>query len=122
MARPASVDEYLAALSPEARAGVETLRRTIRGAAPDAVEGIAYDMPAYRVDGKFLVSCAAFKKHFSLFPASAVVVERLGDEVRPYVSGKGTFRFPADRPIPTDLVTKIVKVRLEETAATAEGA
>ena len=63
------------------------------------------------------MSYAAFKNHYSLFPASGAVVEALGEELTPYVAGKGTIRFPADKPIPAALVTKIVKVRLAENEA-----
>ena len=74
-------------------------------------------MPAFEQNGRFLVSYAAFKDHCSLFPASSAVREALGDELEPYLSGKGTLRFQADEPIPTSLVQEIVKVRLEELAA-----
>jgi uncharacterized protein YdhG (YjbR/CyaY superfamily) len=63
------------------------------------------------------VSFAAFKAHYSLFPASGAVVETLGDEVQPYLAGKGTIQFPANQPIPLATVTKIVKIRLTENAA-----
>jgi uncharacterized protein YdhG (YjbR/CyaY superfamily) len=65
------------------------------------------------------VSYAAYKNHYSLFPASDAVIEALGHELTPYLAGKGTIRFPANRPVPTALVTKIVKVRLAENAARA---
>jgi uncharacterized protein YdhG (YjbR/CyaY superfamily) len=117
MATPVSVDGYLAALPEEQRTAVAQLRETIRAAAPEATETIAYNMPALRSHGgQFLVSYAAYKRHFSLFPASGAVVAALGDELRPYLAGKGTIRFPADRPIPLALVTRIVQVRLEENA------
>jgi uncharacterized protein YdhG (YjbR/CyaY superfamily) len=113
-----SVAEYLAALPTDRREAVELLRRTVRAAAPDATETIAYDMPALRSHGgQFLVSYAAYKKHYSLFPASGAVVEALGGELTPYLAGKGTIRFPADKPIPVALVAKIVKVRLSEISA-----
>jgi uncharacterized protein YdhG (YjbR/CyaY superfamily) len=117
MAAPSSVEAYLAALPEEPRAALEALRTTIRAAAPDATETIAYEMPAFKEHGRFLVSYAAFKDHCSLFPASEAVREALGDELEPYFSGKGTIRFHADKPLPTALVTKIVKVRIEENAA-----
>ena len=60
---------------------------------------------------------AAYKRHYSLFPASEAVVQALGDELTPYLAGKGTIRFPATKPIPTAVVTKIVKVRVAENAA-----
>jgi uncharacterized protein YdhG (YjbR/CyaY superfamily) len=119
MAGPTTVDEYLAALPDDRRGVMAGLRRTVTAAAPAATETIAYQMPALRLDGRFLVSYAAFKRHYSLFPASAAVVESLGDEIAPYLAGQGTIRFPADRPIPTSLVTKIVEIRLQEHAAAA---
>ena len=117
MAKPTTVDEYLAALPEERRAAVAELRRTIRAAAPEATEVISYLMPAFKTHGQFLVSYAAFKNHYSLFPASDAVIEAGGDELKPYLAGKGTIQFPADKPIPVALVKKIVKVRLAENAA-----
>jgi uncharacterized protein YdhG (YjbR/CyaY superfamily) len=111
-----TVDAYIAALPGDRRPGVEDLRKTIRDAAPDAIESIAYDMPAFRLNDKFLVSYAAFKNHYSLFPASAAVVAVLGDEIRPYVVGQATIRFPTNAPIPTDVVARVVRIRLEELA------
>jgi uncharacterized protein YdhG (YjbR/CyaY superfamily) len=119
MAGPTSVEDYLDGLPDERRAVVEELRQTINAAAPEATETIAYEMPALRTHGQFLVSYAAYKNHYSLFPASDAVIEALGDELTPYLAGKGTIRFPANRPVPTALVTKIVKVRLAENAARA---
>jgi uncharacterized protein YdhG (YjbR/CyaY superfamily) len=117
VAAPTSVEDYLAALPDERRAAVEELRRTINAAAPDAKETIAYEMPALRTpDGRFLLSYAAYKNHYSLFPASGAVIEALGDELTPYLAGRGTIRFPASRPIPAALVRKVVKVRLAEVA------
>ena len=117
MAAPTSVEEYLASLPDERRAVMETLRETIRAAAPEATESIAYEMPALRSDGRFLVSYAAYKHHYSLFPASDAVTEALGEELKLYLAGKGTIRFPSDKPVPLALVTKVVKVRLDEDAA-----
>jgi uncharacterized protein YdhG (YjbR/CyaY superfamily) len=120
MAAPTSVEDYLAALPDERRAVAEELRRTINAAAPDATETIAYGMPALRSHGgQFLVSYAAYKRHYSLFPASGAVIEALGEELTPYLAGKGTIQFPADRPIPTALVKKIIKVRVAENKARA---
>jgi uncharacterized protein YdhG (YjbR/CyaY superfamily) len=113
----ATVDQYLAALPADRRAVMEELRRTVRAAAPGATETIAYGMPALRTPGgRFLLSYDAFEHHYSLFPASGMVVEALGKELAPYLAGKGTIRFPSGRPIPLALVTKVVTVRLKETA------
>ena len=116
MPDPATVDEYLAALPADRRGPMEDLRRTIRAAAPDATEVITYKMPGFKAHGTFLVSYDAFKRHYSLFPASQVVVDEVGDAIQPYLAGRGTIRFPASRPIPADLVTRIVKARLAEVA------
>jgi uncharacterized protein YdhG (YjbR/CyaY superfamily) len=118
MAAPTSVEEYLAALPEERRAALEELRRTIRSAAPEATETISYQMPTFKDGGRFLVSYAAYQNHCSLFPASGAVMAALGEELKPYFSGKGTLRFQPDKPIPAALVRKIVRVRMEENAAT----
>jgi len=81
------------------------------------METISYQMPAFKHDGRLLVSYAAFKDHCSLVPASTAVVEALGQELKPYLSGKATIRFELDRPLPAALVQRIVEVRLRETAA-----
>lgn len=117
MAAPTSVEAYLAGLPDDSRAILEKLRKTIRAAAPDATETISYQMPTFKEDGRFLVSYAAFKNHCSLFPASKAVMEAHGEELTPFFSGKGTLRFTADKPIPSALVTKIVKTRIRERAA-----
>jgi uncharacterized protein YdhG (YjbR/CyaY superfamily) len=117
MTTAGSVDEYLAALPEDRRAVMAWLRETIRAAAPGAVELISYNMPAFKSHGTFLVSYDAYKKHYSLFPASEAVVEACGDALRPFLTGKGTISFRPDSPLPTELVTKIVQVRLAENEA-----
>jgi len=122
MPDPATVDEYLAALPADRRGPMEDLRRTIRAAAPDATEVITYKMPGFKRNGRFLVSYDAFKQHYSLFPSSDPIIDALGDRVRPYLAGKGTLRFPADQPLPLDLITEIVKIRVAENDAEREAA
>ncbi len=118
MATPSTVDEYLAELPDDRRAVVEELRRTINAAAPDVTETIAYQMPSLRgPDGRFVLSYASFKSHYSLFPASDEVIKALGAEIQPYLAGQATIRFPTSRPIPMDLVTKVVQARVKENAA-----
>lgn len=113
-----TVDEYMAALADDRRVAMEQLREAITAAAPEATETIAYGMPAFRSHGgQFLVSYDAYQRHYSLFPASDAVVEGLGEALTPYLAGKGTIRFPASRPIPTDLVSRIAEIRFAENAA-----
>jgi uncharacterized protein YdhG (YjbR/CyaY superfamily) len=120
MAGPATVDEYLAALPEDRRAAMEQLRSAIRAAAPDAHEQISYNMPAFKTHGQFLVSYGSYKRHYSLFPASGAVVDGLGAEIQPHLAGRGTIQFPANRPLPLDLVRRIVEIRVAENAAEAE--
>lgn len=110
------VEDYLAALPAESRIALEELRKTITAAAPDATEVISYQMPAFKDDGRLLVSYAAFKEHCSLFPMSTKVIEAHKEELKPFLAGKGTIRFSPDNPLPATLVTKIVKARIEENA------
>ena len=119
MAKYQNVDEYMAQLPDDRRAVMEQLRSTIRSAAPNATEAISYNMPAFRLGGRFLVSYEAFKYHYSLFPWSDSMVEELGEEMKPYAVGKGTIRFPADKPIPLELVTRIVAFKVREAAQKA---
>jgi uncharacterized protein YdhG (YjbR/CyaY superfamily) len=114
MAAPTSVEDYLTGLPEAPRAALEKLRKTIKAAAPEATETISYQMPTFKLDGRFLVSYAAFKNHCSLFPASDGVVEACGEELEPYLSGKGTIRFTIDKPLSSALVKKIMKARIEE--------
>jgi uncharacterized protein YdhG (YjbR/CyaY superfamily) len=121
MPDPTTVDEYLAALPADRRGPMQTLRDTIRAAAPDATEVITYKMPGFKRNGRFLVSYDAFKRHYSLFPSSDPMIEALGERLTPYLAGKGTIRFPADQPIPADLVTEIVRIRVAENEADQAG-
>jgi len=114
-----TVDEYLAGVPKEARAALEKLRKTIKAAAPMASEGISYQMPMYKHHG-MVVGFAAFKDHCSIFPGSAVM-EANKEELSRYDTSKGTIRFPANKPLPAALVKKLVKARIKENEARANG-
>ena len=109
-----TVEEYIASLPEDRRGPMEEIRRAVREAAPEAVEAIAYDMPALRLGGRFLVSYAAYKRHYSLFAWSDEMLDALGDELRRRATGRGTIQLPANEPIPTDLVRRIVEFRVAE--------
>jgi uncharacterized protein YdhG (YjbR/CyaY superfamily) len=114
MPGPTTVDEYLTTKTDAQRAGLEAMRAAIRAAAPTADEVITYKMPGFKTHGRFLVSYDAFKAHFSLFPASEAVIVELGEDIRPFLHGSGTIRFPADQPIPTELIGRVIAIRLRE--------
>ncbi len=112
---PRTVEEYLTRVPPKFRTALQRLRKTIKGAAPDAEEVISYQMPAFRQDG-MLVYYAAFKDHCSLFVAGAGVRRQFSAELKPFETGKGTLRFTPERPLPDELVIRIVKARVAENA------
>jgi uncharacterized protein YdhG (YjbR/CyaY superfamily) len=110
------VDDYFARVPDDARRMLKKLRAAIRSAVPrDATETISYGIPAFRRD-VVLVWYAAFAGHCSLFPGGAVL-ERFEDDLAGFKTSKGTVQFPLDRPLPTALVTRIVKARVDERAA-----
>ena len=111
------IDSYLAGVPDDARAALEKLRKAIRAAAPDAEEGIGYQLPAFKYQGKPLVYFAAFTNHCSFFPASGAVIDAHKDELKPYKTAKGTIQFPPDKPLPATLVRKMVKARIAEIEA-----
>jgi uncharacterized protein YdhG (YjbR/CyaY superfamily) len=115
MTKPESVEAYLADLADDRRVRIEDLRRTARAAAPDAVELISYNMPAFKVGTRFLVSFGAYKAWDSLFPASRDVLAELPEAV-PYAKGRGTFQFPLKDPLPLELIARIVAARRDELA------
>ncbi|MGZ9160527.1 MAG: iron chaperone [Candidatus Limnocylindrales bacterium] len=108
----AHIDAYLATLPDASAAALTALRRTIASTAPDAVEAISYGAPAFRYRGRPLASYAGFKDHCSLFPMGPEAIDALGDAVAAYRTAKGTLQFTPDRPLPDELVARIVRARM----------
>ena len=105
-------EDYLAHVSSDKRAALEKLRRAIKAAAPNAEECISYQVPAFRLNGKFLVAYGAAANHCAFYPGS--VLADLKSELRNYDTSKGTLRFPPEKPLPAALVRKLVKLRMAE--------
>jgi uncharacterized protein YdhG (YjbR/CyaY superfamily) len=116
---PKSVDEYIAAQPEVLRPKLEQVRAAIRKAVPEAMEGIGYRMPGYRLHGKPLLYFAGFKEHYSLFAASGTFFASLKDELRGYELRKGTVQFSLTKPVPVKLIGRIAKLRAAGIAATA---
>ncbi len=110
----AEIDAYLAGLNPPKRRALEELRRTILSIIPDAEQGIAYGVPAFKVGGKPVSGFAAYKEHLSYFPHSGSVLPQLKEELTGYSMSKGALRFPIDESLPATLVKRLIEVRLEE--------
>ncbi len=115
-AKPKTIDDYLARVSATQRVALEKLRRDIKAAARAAEECISYDIPGYRLGSRLLVSFGAAKNHCAFYPgAHPIRVHRKA--LKGYDLSKGTIRFPADKPLPTGLVKKLVKTRIGECSA-----
>ena len=115
---PKNIDEYIAGFPGDVQAILEKIRKTVRAAAPEAEEAIKYQIPTFTLNGN-LVHFAAFKNHIGFYPASSGI-ERFKDELALYKGGKGTLKFPLDKPIPNDLIAKVVKFRVEENLSKVE--
>ena len=109
---PKSIDEYIANFPGEIQEMLAALRATIREAAPKAEEAISYQMPTFRLHGN-LVHFAAHKNHIGFYPTSSGI-EKFKKELSVYVVAKGSVKFPIDKPLPLDLVSKIVSYRVRE--------
>lgn len=116
---PRTIDEYIAGFPPDVQAILEKIRATIREVAPAAEEIISYQIPTFTLNGRYLVYFAAYQKHIGLYPAPRGV-EAFREELAAYGGGKGTVRFPLDKPIPFDLIGRIVAFRVKENLGRAE--
>jgi uncharacterized protein YdhG (YjbR/CyaY superfamily) len=115
-ARFISVSQYIAA-QPEAVQGLlKRVRANIRKALPGADEAVSYGIPAYKLQGRTVIYFAAWKKHFSLYPASRALVAAFKADLAPYEVEKGTIRFPLTRAAPSRLIGRIARFRAKECA------
>ncbi len=115
-----SVDEYLASQPEPVQAALKRVRSTIRKALPGAEEAISYQIPAYKLRSGSVLSFAGWQQHYSLYGATAAVVEAFKDDLAPYKVSKGTIRFPLSQPVPVKLIERIAKFRAKESAQRAK--
>jgi uncharacterized protein YdhG (YjbR/CyaY superfamily) len=109
-----SVDEYIATFPEDVQVILQRVRRTIRSAVPDADEMISYKLPTYKLRGVRVIYFAGWKEHYSLYPATDLLVKAFKEEIAPYKFSKGTIRFPLSMPVPVKLVERITKFRAKE--------
>ena len=109
-----TVDQYIAAQPQPVRATLARVRQAIRKAVPKAEELISYGMPAYKLGGKPFVYFAAWKQHYSLYPATRRVCDALGNELAPYKVHKATIRFEFTSAVPDKLIARVAKFRAKE--------
>ena len=115
-----TVANYLAAQPPAARRVLRQVRAAIRKALPGAEEGISYQIPVYKLNGRMVLYFAGFKAHYSVYPATARVVSTLKRELAKRLHSKGTIRFSYDEPVPTALIARIAKLRAVEISASPQ--
>jgi uncharacterized protein YdhG (YjbR/CyaY superfamily) len=114
---PATIDEYVANFPEDVQKKLQEIRGVIKDAAPEAKERISYKMPAFTLNGN-LVYFAAFKNHIGFYPIPSGI-EEFKKELSVYEQGKGSVQFPLDKPLPLELIRKIVKFRAKENLAKA---
>jgi uncharacterized protein YdhG (YjbR/CyaY superfamily) len=113
---PTSIDEYIADFPTDVQEILEQIRSTIQKTAPDAEETISYKMPTFNYKGHYLVYFGAFKNHIGFYPAPTGNPE-FKEELELYGAGKGTLKFPLNKPIPLDVIRKVTEYRMKENLA-----
>ena len=112
-----SIDAYIAEFPAETQAVLQAVRALIQTAAPDATETISYAMPTFDLRGH-LVHFAAFKSHIGFYPTPAGI-EAFKEELTPYKTAKGSVQFPLEKPLPMDLIRRIVEFRVRQNSGKA---
>ena len=109
-----SVDEYVAAAPRDKQATLRKLRQTIKVAAPKASESLSYGIAGYKLQRKSVIFFGYWKSHYAIYGLGSGVTKAHAPDLKDYLQSKGTIQFPADRPLPYGLVTKMVKARVAE--------
>ena len=104
----ASVDEYIGSFPADVQDVLGEVRRTIRAVVPEAGEKISYQIPSITLNGKALLYFSGWKEHISLYPIPPLD-DDLAAAIEPYRSGKGTLKFPLNKPVPYNLITSITQ-------------
>jgi uncharacterized protein YdhG (YjbR/CyaY superfamily) len=111
-----TVDDYIASQPEAAQPALTQVRNAIRKALPSAEEVISYNIPTYKLDGAMVIYFAGWKQHYSLYPAGARLLAAFKDDLAAYEINKSTIRFALSAPVPVQLIQRIVKFRVTETA------
>jgi uncharacterized protein YdhG (YjbR/CyaY superfamily) len=112
--RPNNIDEYIARFPLDIQKILEQIRETIRKVVPEAEETISYGIPTFNLNGTYLIYFAAHKNHIGLYPVPAAIEQVDKDFASYKTSGKGTVQFPLNKPIPLNLIAKLVKFKVKE--------
>lgn len=109
---PISVDAYISQFSPDVQDILQHIRKMILEAAPNAEEKMSYQMPCYMLNGP-LVYYAAYNKHIGFYPTPSGI-EAFKDEFGAYKWAKGSVQFPLSKPMPYELMARIIQYRIKE--------
>jgi uncharacterized protein YdhG (YjbR/CyaY superfamily) len=112
-----AVDEYIEGFPPETRKVLEEVRALVRASAPEARERISYGVPTFVLNG-YLVHFGGYRKHIGFYPTSSGI-EAFKEELKPYKTSRGAVQFPLDRPMPADLIRRMVEFRVRENTGKA---
>lgn len=108
-----TTDEYISTFPQNVQVVLKELRKTIKKTAPKATESISYNIPTFKINGKYLIYFAGFKNHISIYPIFSEDEKTL-KELSKYRSGKGTAKFPLSEPLPLPLIEKIVRFKIKK--------
>jgi uncharacterized protein YdhG (YjbR/CyaY superfamily) len=109
------MNDYIAGFPRPVQGVLKRVRSTIRKALPGAEEAISYQIPTFKMHGRYVLYFAGWKQHYSLYPANDRLVSAFKEDLAPYeVSGKGTIRFPLSEPVPVKLIESIARFRAKE--------
>jgi uncharacterized protein YdhG (YjbR/CyaY superfamily) len=108
-----TIDEYIETFEPGIQKTLNEIRNFIKKEVPEATEKISYGMPTFYMNGN-LVHFAAFKDHYSFYPSPSGIDDFFEKELAPYRTGKGTLRFPIDKPIPWKIIQKVIQFRVKQ--------
>jgi uncharacterized protein YdhG (YjbR/CyaY superfamily) len=109
-----SVDEYISGFPKNIQDKLKSIRMIIKKAAPDALETISYQMPAYKLNG-ILLYFAGYKNHIGFYPLASAI-KAFKSKIESYSYSKGSIQFPIDEKLPKDLIEEIAEYRVAENA------
>lgn len=107
-----TVDEYLANFSGETRKRLDTIRKIIKDTIPEGEETISYGIPTLKINNKYVIYFAGYENHVSVYPLPRS--GNLEEAIKPYVAGKGTLKFPLNKPLPLELIQKVAQAKLAD--------
>lgn len=118
--KPKSIDEYISRFPQDTQDLLQQIRVTIKKVVPEAEETISYGIPAFNLNGTYLIYFAAYKKHIGFYPFPGAIKQVDKDFASFEISGKGTIQFPLNKPMPFNSITKLVRFRVKENVETVE--